>query len=212
MHLFLGPLILGLSLAAPVGPINIEIIKRGIQYGFWPSWFVGIGGMSADIIFMILIVFGVSKFLTSATAQLILLFAGFVMLCWIGIESIKMRPQPLRILDEKEQRKGLAASFFTGFFIAGMNPINIFFWLGIYGALLSDHLKDAAPGFILLYSCAVFIGVALWNLNIALTVHFARAWLQPRFLRIFTTVAGLTLIGYGIRLGWQGLSKIIEMI
>ncbi|MGM2834842.1 LysE family transporter, partial [Bacillus cereus group sp. Bce025] len=44
-------IVLGISLAAPVGPINIEMLKRGIERGFWDAWVVGIGGMTADILF-----------------------------------------------------------------------------------------------------------------------------------------------------------------
>ncbi len=42
-------IVLGISLAAPVGPINIEMLKRGIERGFWHAWVVGIGGMTADV-------------------------------------------------------------------------------------------------------------------------------------------------------------------
>ena len=54
-------IVLGISLAAPVGPINIEMLKRGIERGFWHAWVVGIGGMTADVLFMLLIYFGLSS-------------------------------------------------------------------------------------------------------------------------------------------------------
>ena len=44
-------IVLGISLAAPVGPINIEMLKRGIERGFWHAWVVGIGGMTADVFY-----------------------------------------------------------------------------------------------------------------------------------------------------------------
>lgn len=59
---FFASVLLGLSLSIPIGPINIEMVKRGIKYGFFHSWVVGLGGMSADIVLMFAIFFGLSVF------------------------------------------------------------------------------------------------------------------------------------------------------
>ncbi|OQO98502.1 lysine transporter LysE, partial [Geobacillus sp. 44C] len=52
LNSFLSSILLGLSLSIPIGPINIEMIKRGIKFGFFHSWVVGLGGMSADLVLM----------------------------------------------------------------------------------------------------------------------------------------------------------------
>ena len=49
MSIFLSYLFLGISLAAPIGPINAAQIDEGIKNGFIHSWTVGLGAMIADI-------------------------------------------------------------------------------------------------------------------------------------------------------------------
>jgi threonine/homoserine/homoserine lactone efflux protein len=70
-------IILGVSLAAPVGPINIEMVKRGIEKGFWHAWLVGLGGMTADIFFMMIIYCGLSSFFMYTYVQLSMYCIGF---------------------------------------------------------------------------------------------------------------------------------------
>lgn len=81
-------IVLGLSLSVPVGPITIEMVKRGIKKGFLHSWFVGLGGMSADVVLMFLIYFGVSTYLTTPVAKLIMWIFGCIILVYLGYESI----------------------------------------------------------------------------------------------------------------------------
>ena len=43
MNIFFSYIILGLSLAAPIGPVNAAQLDHGIKNGFLHSWFVGLG-------------------------------------------------------------------------------------------------------------------------------------------------------------------------
>lgn len=55
--------LLGLSLAAPIGPVNVEIIRRGLKSGFRQALLAGAGAMSADATYLTLIFFGLISFL-----------------------------------------------------------------------------------------------------------------------------------------------------
>ncbi|OUM49689.1 hypothetical protein BW425_05755 [Bacillus pseudomycoides] len=82
-------LLLGISLSAPVEPINVAQINKGIKNGFLSAWLVGVGAMSADVIMMLLIYFGVSVYLTTPGAKLIIWIFGFFTLLYLGYEAIK---------------------------------------------------------------------------------------------------------------------------
>lgn len=58
-------ILLGLSLAAPIGPVNAAQLDKGVRYGFFHAWLVGLGAMAADAVFMLLIYFGLAHFLTT---------------------------------------------------------------------------------------------------------------------------------------------------
>ena len=81
-------IVLGISLAAPVGPINIEMLKRGIERGFGMP-IVGIGGMTADILFMLLIYFGLSSLFMYTYVQAFMYCTGFFLLFYLGFQSVK---------------------------------------------------------------------------------------------------------------------------
>lgn len=211
IHLFFGPLFLGISLAAPVGPINLEMMKRGIKYGFWHSWLVGLGGMSADIGLMLLIYFGVSHYLTAEPVQVILLLLGSVMLGLIGFQSMNMCPQIETAQNLSKQTKSLYYAYGAGLLIAGVNPINLIFWLGVYGSVLSERLDEMSQGNALLFSCTIFVGVALWNLLMAVTIHFGKGFLGKKGLRWITVTAGLILVAYGCHFGWKGITGLFAL-
>ncbi|MDQ0882478.1 threonine/homoserine/homoserine lactone efflux protein [Peribacillus sp. V2I11] len=60
--LLLSFFFLGLTLAAPIGPVNSARIDKGIKNGFWHAWIVGTGSMIADALFMILVYVGMVRF------------------------------------------------------------------------------------------------------------------------------------------------------
>ncbi|HDT6622517.1 hypothetical protein B4086_2882 [Bacillus cereus] len=55
MGIFLSYVFLGLSLSAPMGPINAAQLEKGIRSGFFHAWILGIGALLADVIYMALI-------------------------------------------------------------------------------------------------------------------------------------------------------------
>ncbi|SNT45033.1 LysE type translocator [Bacillus sp. OK838] len=75
VHLLLSYFFLGLTLAAPIGPVNSARIDKGIKNGFWHAWIVGTGAMIADALFMILVYVGMVRFLESRSSKS---FYGFL--------------------------------------------------------------------------------------------------------------------------------------
>ncbi|WLR59348.1 LysE family translocator [Guptibacillus hwajinpoensis] len=140
LEIAIAHIILGLSIAAPLGPINIEIMKRGIHKGFWSSLFVGAGGMSADLVLMYLMYFGIATFVKLTIVQISLMILGAIILTISGIQGF--RSQVSLDEDEDKEKSGLFHSYATGFMIAAFNPMNLLFWLGIYGSVLSVSLQQ----------------------------------------------------------------------
>ncbi|MDP5273380.1 LysE family transporter [Chengkuizengella axinellae] len=206
-------IILGLSIAAPIGPINIEILRRGLSQGFWSSLFVGAGGMTADCILMFLMYQGFARLLTIQGVQLTLIIFGAVVLIHTGLQSLLKHKQSLVVNESvHSNNRSLMNSFLTGAFIAAFNPLNVLFWLGIYGSVLSDTFNEDNKIKAFIISSAVFIGIGLWNLNLALIVHFGRKSLNPSTLKRISTVASLIILGFGLHLSYQGMVRILDMM
>ena len=54
-----GFLPLGWSVAWPPGPINAEMIRRGLVRGFFPAWLVGLGACTGDAAWAFAVALGV---------------------------------------------------------------------------------------------------------------------------------------------------------
>ncbi|MFG6146899.1 LysE family translocator [Halobacillus sp. B23F22_1] len=209
--LLIRQIVLGLSLAAPIGPINIEIIRRGIHQGFWPSLLVGAGGMTTDLALMFLMYRGLSEYLTVNGVQLTLLVFGSLVLTYTGIQSFFHPSEP--IVEEADyrgegNRAELLRPYLTGVSIAAFNPLNLLFWLGIYGSVLSDSLQDENRLRAFFINSAIFIGIGMWNVNLAFTVHFSKSLLKPGVLKLISLAAGLFLIGLGVYFACKAAVKV----
>ncbi|MCS0542837.1 LysE family translocator, partial [Aeromonas veronii] len=62
MGVLFSYVLLGLSLAAPIGPVNAAQLDRGIKYGFLHAWLVGVGAVLADGVYMLIVYLGLVSF------------------------------------------------------------------------------------------------------------------------------------------------------
>ncbi|WP_338447805.1 LysE family transporter [Niallia oryzisoli] len=204
MGVFLSYLLLGLSLAAPIGPINAAQLDRGIKEGFLNAWMVGIGAMIADMLYMLAVYMGIVQFLEIPIVKIFLWLFGFFVLVYTGIECIVGAG---KIVSQSRGNKGesFIKSFFSGFFMSLSNPLTILFWLGIYGSVLAKtvHTYDASQLF--LYSFAIFSGITLWDLFMALLASSFRKLLTAKILVMISILSGLSLIGFGCYFGYEAV-------
>ncbi|KZZ85295.1 LysE family translocator [Bacillus sp. SJS] len=200
----LTPLVLGISLAAPLGPVKLEMIKKGMTGGFWPSWLTGIGALTADLFYMGSIAAGLLPLFKHPAVSFFLMAAGAVLLFRLGAKSILVffRKDALIKLSETGSYS-LPHCFLTGFLIAFANPFNFLFWFGIYGAAISRFSPSAEWTHILGYSFFIILGIFLWNLNVALTVHFGRNLISDNMMKKISFAAGLMLIAFSFKLVWD---------
>ncbi|MEW4307672.1 LysE family translocator [Rossellomorea marisflavi] len=197
MSIFFSYIFLGLSLSAPMGPINAAQLDKGIRYGFWHSWLVGVGGMGADAIFMLAIYFGLAPFIDTPIIQLILWMSGAFILIFTGIESIARSHeliQPQQGAEGESKKKSL----WTGFIMALSNPLSIIFWLGIYGSILAQTTSSYGTGHVLLYSLGIFIGITIWDITMAFIATGAKKYVRPGALRLISILSGVVMFGFGI--------------
>ena len=200
MSIFISYIVLGLSLSAPMGPINAAQLDKGIRFGFLHAWLVGVGGMVADAIFMLLIYFGIAQFIDIPIIKLFLWIFGFFILTYTGIESL-LKSGDLEAYAGKNQSETKGKAFRTGFFMAISNPMSILFWLGIYGSILAKTSSSYESWQVLVYSMGIFLGITIWDVTMAGIATGARKLVSPGILRFISIVSGIVLMGFGIYFG-----------
>ncbi|MDP4087587.1 MAG: LysE family transporter, partial [Bacillota bacterium] len=152
MNTFLSYVLLGLSLAAPIGPINAAQIDRGIKNGFLHAWFIGVGAVIADGIYMLAVYIGISHFLETSFMKTFLWSFGCFVLIYTGVESMISAGKLNLNLMRKEE--SLMKTLLSGFFMSISNPLTILFWLGIYGSILAKTAATFERSQLLIYSSA----------------------------------------------------------
>lgn len=208
MSIFISYLFLGISLAAPIGPINTAQIDKGIKGGFFHAWLVGLGAMVADAVYMILVYLGVVHFLETPFMKTFLYFFGFFVLVYTGIESIIGAGKIAA--SQRQRNEPLLKSFLSGFFMSLSSPLTILFWIGIYGSVLVNTVASSGMNQLVLYSGTILLGVLLWDVTMACVASGFRKYLTEKILVWISIFSGLSLIGFGIYFGINAIQILLS--
>lgn len=201
MSIFFSYVFLGLSLAAPIGPVNAAQMDKGIKHGFLNAWVLGLGSVLADIIYMLAVFLGLAQFIQIPIVKAFLWLFGFFVLLYTGIEGL-ISAQKFT-LSSKRGSESLGKSFITGFVMSISNPLTILFWLGIYGSVLAKTASMYGNSQLFIYSCAVILGLVIWDISMAGIASTARKLLTTKLLTGITIISSLSLIGFGIYFGLE---------
>lgn len=196
----------GVVLAAPVGPINVEIIRRGLLIGSKAGWLVGIGAMTADTIFAALIVSGLTQFADQPEMRAPLFAAGAVMLAYVGWTGLRQALANAMAIEGKA--RGSSRSFMTGFLMAALNPMGIVYWLSVGSALVAEAVDKVGQIGSPLLVGGVFFGIFCWVSALALAVHFGRRFVNERVLRWTTGVSGVVVLGFAVWFAIQAVRSV----
>ena len=188
-------LIIGFSIAAPVGPIGVLCIRRTLAEGRASGLVSGLGAATADAIYGCIAGFGltfISSILISQQGWLRLVGGGF--LCYLGLKTFLARPVEQAALATGN---GLIGAYASTFFLTLTNPMTILSFAAIFAGLgvasASGHYASA--GVLVL---GVFIGSALWWLTLSGVVGVFRTRFDPHGLRWVNRISGVIITGFGL--------------
>lgn len=199
--LLLKGLLIGLSIAAPVGPIGLLCIKRSLGHGMAAGLATGLGAATADGFYGAVAGFGltaISGFLMAQQTPLRLI--GGLVLIWLGLQSFRERAVAEKTIKDG---RGLLSAYGTTVLLTLTNPSTIISFAAVFASVgLSETAASygAAASFV----AAVFAGSALWWLVLSGTVALVRARIGDSTVRWINRGSGLVLIGFGVS-AWLSL-------
>ena len=170
--LFVQSMLIGLSIAAPVGQIGILAIQRTLDHGRAAGLATGLGAALADAVYGAIGAFGVSgliNWLLGLKLWLGLFGGGFLLwLAW----RIAHKPPVRR--NGQHPPPGTLLRYVSGTFLLTLsNPTTILSFMAVFGAL-AGGAPVLSPWVMVL---GVLLGSALWWLILSTGV----AWLRERF-------------------------------
>ena len=198
--ILLRGIIIGFSIAAPVGPIGVLCIRRTLNDGRTIGFASGMGAATADALYGCVAAFGltlVSDFLIGQKFWLSLI--GGLFLITLGVKNFTSRPADSSSPDSPSGR-GLVAAYASTLFLTITNPgtilsfLVIFAGLGIVNETRMVFVHFAA--FILVIG--VFIGSALWWLSLSLGVGFFRDKFNATAMVWVNRISGIIITTFGM--------------
>lgn len=209
MHLplYVTGLVLGFSIAAPVGPIGVLCIRRTLAEGRLIGFVTGLGAATADAVYGAVAAFGLTAVSGALVAQQSAIrLIGGVFLAYLGIRTLLARPASRAV---RAAMPGNPATAYASTVVLTLtNPATILSFAAIFAGLGLAAAGRDYPGAALLV-LGVFCGSALWWLLLSGVVGLLRARVTPEALRWVNVASGILLLGFGVLAlasGWSLLS------
>jgi L-lysine exporter family protein LysE/ArgO len=180
------------------------MMRRNLRYGFLRGVTIGIGASSADVTYLLLLLFGILPLIKTSTNVLHTLgVISALLLCFFAYNTIKQKTT-METTEGNDRR--LFHCFLSGYLIAFLSPFNIIFWLAVaaqFATLVSKAETDYP-----LACIGLFIGTALWFVSLNTVVHFTRHRISLKTAHRLNIVGGITLIAFALYGVWHVFTKL----
>jgi threonine/homoserine/homoserine lactone efflux protein len=213
---WLAPLLaaygMGFTAAAPIGPVNLLAIRRGVTIRWHHALACGTGAMTIDMAYFALVLLGgrwAVAYLSHPQVQSFLAVSGMIVCVPFGFHFLikAVRPAFLDIEDEqdtltREKKPGMVADVAGGALLTAVNPMAPAYWAVVGVNWLASAGVKHGTGMAWLGLAAAATGFLTWFLILATIVRFMPNRLGPKFFRGVNVACGLMLLGFGVFCAW----------
>ena len=195
LGLFIRGLIIGFSIAAPVGPIGILCIRRTLAEGRAAGFLSGLGAATADALYGCVAGFGltvISGFLVDQRFYIQLI--GGIFLLALGIKTLRSVPAERAAAASGT---GLAASYASTLLLTLTNPMTILSFAAVFAGFgLAGTMGSVLSAAVLIVG--VFLGSGLWWLFLVGVFSIYRKRFHTHQLVWINRITGTIIIASGV--------------
>ena len=186
--LFWRCLLLGFSIAAPLGPIGVLCLQTTARSGRSAGLRTGLGAATADAVYGAVAACGITLITSTVTAaDFWLKLAGGAFLLWMGAKTLLAAGRP-------QSPPALTRPFAGTFLLTLTNPMTILSFAAMFGSL-------GATGQPLVVVAGVFAGSMLWWAVLVLTAGLVLR--GGRCDRALSVLSGAVLVAFGLSAWWR---------
>ncbi len=195
VSLLLRGLLIGLSIAAPVGPIGVFCIRRTLTQGRLAGLASGLGAATADAIYGCVAGFGLTFISERLVRQQTWLgLVGGLFLCYLGVTTFLEKPSEQAA---NVQGQGVLGSYVSTLFLTLTNPMTVLSFVAIFAGLGLANTGGTYVAAVILV-VGVFLGSALWWLILSGGVSLFRDKFTLRSLHWVNRISGLIITAFGL--------------
>ena len=199
-YLFLKSLIIGSSIAAPVGPIGVLCIRRTLAHGRISGFVSGLGAATADAIYGSIAAFGLTFISMLLINQGIWLrLVGGIFLLILGFKTFFSNPENNPTKNSNPQPgNSLISDYVTTLFLTLTNTLTILSFAAIFTGLglnldVSRSFLDA-----LLMVIGIFLGSCTWWFILSGFTGYFRKKMNTATMVWINRLSGMIISGFGI--------------
>ena len=190
--LFFRGFLIGISIAAPVGPIGVLCIRRTLAEGKLKGFLSGMGAASADMVYGAIAAFGltvITDLLVENAFWLHIIGGGFLL--YLGIKTFIEKPASQAA---QTSQSGYFGAYLSTFFLTITNPITILSFAAIFAGTM--FVGNTSSPIVLV--AGVFAGSACWWLALSLGVGMMRDRLNTSHMIWINRISGTIITVFGI--------------
>ncbi|MGL4650842.1 MAG: LysE family translocator [Caldilineaceae bacterium] len=197
LSLLPAALLIGVTIAAPVGPITVLYVRRALANGWRSGMATALGAASADAVYAAIAAFGLS-FLSDTLVSLQdpVRLVGGLFLLYLGARIFRARPA-----EQAAQAEGgsLARDYGSTLFLTLTNPMTILIFAGVFtGAGLAAYQQGGGQTCPAALVAGVFLGSMLWAGSLVTAAALFRARFTPRAMQWVNRISGGVIILFAL--------------
>jgi threonine/homoserine/homoserine lactone efflux protein len=193
---------IGLSVTAPLGPVNVMVIRNAIRRGFAVALLTGLGAVAADAVFATVAAYGIGSvqhFITDYAKPLTAV--GGLILVFMGVRLARTHITLAELaLQEPQRRRQVAAKMLTTFTLTITNPGVLFGFFAIFGTMTAVLRLGDDAGRPLTVVAGVVAGGALWWLFLSFLITRLRSRISESVFDRINRWTGVVIAGFGFAL------------
>jgi len=194
VSLFARGLVIGLSIAAVVGPMCILCIQRTVSRGQLYGLVSGMGIATADAVYGSIAAFGltaITGFLVSQQGWIRLI--GGLFLVYLGLKAIFTRPAVRAAAAKADSFLG---AYISTFLLTLTNPLTILSFAAIFAGIGVGGTSNSYLAAMMVV-LGVFAGSALWWCVLTGGVSLLRGKFTPQWLQWINRLSGIIIALFG---------------
>jgi threonine/homoserine/homoserine lactone efflux protein len=188
-------MVIGFSIAAPVGPIGLLCIRRSLNHGILSGLLTGLGAATADACYGCIAGFGLTFISSLLINQKVWLqLVGGLFLCYLGLANFIKNQSEAQGFSKTQ---GHVMAYVSAFFLTLTNPMTILSFAAIFAGL---GIATAANGYVssITLVAGVFTGSALWWVLLTGSVDGLKKRISPAIQQWINRLSGAVLLVFGL--------------
>ena len=182
--------LLGISVGASFGPVNILVLRVGLNTNSTDRYYAATGAVLGDTTLLLLSLFAASLFssLFSGDNTKVLATLSSLLLATVAIHSIFSKHRTTPYTQPKK-------IFLITYSITTLSPFGALLWLGV-----ASYLATLSTDFDVYYFLMVIAGDICWFIAFLLLIGITKKHISPIYQKVIGYISNLIILGIAIKI------------